>query len=839
MKNTDHLKKRLTTMNMQSIWRRGSLAAMVLLSLGFPSSVIAQPFLVESGHPRAQIVIAEQPPRMVELAAEELQMHIEKMSGATLPIVAGDASEHPVSIYVGRSSHTDRLGISDEGLKDGAFRMRSGENWLVLLGNDEEFKPEDFEPTAPPNAQPPGGEITWEALTDGMWADPLGSSTRPYNNRMDIWAQDNRGSLNAVYQFLRDHGVAWYMPGELGTVIPEKATLPLPQVDRLVRPDFGLRLAHSMSNTLFSQSRDDLLWMLRLGLNAETEEIGPWAGLGHGMVRFQARDKLKQAHPEFYAIWNGQRMTEGGGKPCLSAPGMVEAHAQYVRAVFDIYPNVNMVSIMPQDGYARVCECEFCEGKGTPERGWHGGMSDYVWHHVNRVAQEVYKTHPDKLVSCFAYGTYLLPPTGVDKLSPNLVVGLVHGRSGEWRDTQTRENAEQIRQQWLDMSSHDLLIWEHYIFTHRGVIWPAYFPHQISENLRRMKGRSFGELVEVAWGPFDERGHALHTPAFNHLNSYITARLYWDVEQDVDQLLHTYYNRFYGPAAEQMKRFIEYAEVNWHDMQGNAETVQEAMSLFNEAKERVKADSVYGRRIAQLDDYLQSLANLSEQLARGRQNVPTARAYRRARPNITLDGQFKESAWDGTLAYPLREIQTGRQPAVPTTFRAIWDDGQDGDPGSGSIYFAIRCEEPDMDALNVTAEQADDPRIWNGDCIELLIETQSHSYYQIAIAPNGTVTDVDRKGKMINLDWDSGIEVAAYRDEDGWQLEVRVPVPGGDTVVDPLHDLVGKRPLDSYPWYINVCRQRIRETDAELSAFSPTSKAAFHDIMKFGKLRVR
>jgi hypothetical protein len=50
---------------------------------------------------------------------------------------------------------------------------------------------------------------------------------------------------------------------------------------------------------------------------------------------------------------------------------------------------------------------------------------------------------------------------------------------------------------------------------------------------------------------------------------------------------------------------------------------------------------------------------------------------------------------------------------------------------------------------------------------------------------------------------------------------------------DPLHQVIGRKPTQSLPWHINVCRQRIREDGAEHSAFSPTGTGGFHEPMKF------
>ena len=76
----------------------------------------ADAFLVRSGKPNAEIVIAENPPRTTRLAAQELQTYLRKISKAQLRIVTDPSGKVPVTVYVGRSAHTDRLGVSAAGL---------------------------------------------------------------------------------------------------------------------------------------------------------------------------------------------------------------------------------------------------------------------------------------------------------------------------------------------------------------------------------------------------------------------------------------------------------------------------------------------------------------------------------------------------------------------------------------------------------------------------------------------------------------------------------------------------------------------------------------------------
>jgi len=192
-----------------------------------------------------------------------------------------------------------------------------------------------------------------------------------------------------------------------------------------------------------------------------------------------------------------------------------------------------------------------------------------------------------------------------------------------------------------------------------------------------------------------------------------------------------------------------------------------------------------------------------------------------------IDGKLDEEAW--TNAFPsatvrLRELQTGRQPTFGTTVKSAWL-GND-------LYFAIRCDEHRGEKLNIGTTKKEDSALWYGDAIEVLIETESHSYHQIAISPSGAVVDSDRGAARDKwFSWDSNAEVVTHIADDHWIIEMRLPITQDEN--DPLHQVIGRKPNKSLPWHINICRQRIREDGAEYSAFSPTGTEGFHDVMKF------
>ncbi len=808
----------------------GMLWAAMLGMFCLPTA-FGQSFIIRESKPCAEIIIAEQPPRMVKLAAEDLQTYIEQITGAKLPITTAPGQDVPVQIYVGKSPFTDKLGVTDVGLKYGAFRMVSGDKYLVLLGHDSDFTP--MQPYLRNYGDIPRLMAEWDKVTGEKWGFPLSNLYKQYNGDLKIWEKDERGSFNAVCEFLRMQGVRWYLPGKLGEIVPKKGTIELPRIDKTVRPDFALRYPYQAFHMFAHEqaTRDEVLWQLRLGLNQAPDLIGDFEmSLGHGITPVHARDEVKQAHPEYYALFNGKRdtTTYGEGRPCLSSQGLFEENVKYVRKMFDLY-DAPMVSVMPQDGYSSACECPLCAGKSTPERGWSGQISDYVWDYVNRVAIEVYKTHPNKKISCLAYGTYALPPTKIAKLSPNLAVGIAQARI-HFHDPEKQRQFEQLRKAWLDkMPGNDkqLWTWEYYLYGRPGVptvYMPVVFPHTIARDLRSLKGVSMGDFIEV----YRDQKVGISDLATSHLNIYVTSRLWWDADQDIDALLEEYYTLYYGPAREEMKAFLQYAEANFMDMGKKAEKIQKVFDLLGKAQQKAPPDSVYAQRIALIADYIKPMKDLQAQLGKGRENVPEARAIIHDGAKLTIDGRLDEEAWQGLAAYGLSELQTGRVPVFKTSFKALWI----GD----SLYLGITCEDVDTKRLDPQAKKRDDMSVFNGDCVEIELETQNHSYYQFAVSPAGTLVDLDREDGLNPL-WTSGAEVATQIGEKSWTIEIRIPVAApNQTEIDALNGVSGRKPTEAYPWYVNVCRQRIRENDAELSAFSPTGKEDFHVLSKFAKL---
>ncbi|MEM1295363.1 MAG: DUF4838 domain-containing protein, partial [Verrucomicrobiota bacterium] len=671
------------------------LPLLCFLVLLFVDQVAADPFLVRDGAPQAEIIIATNPQRSARLAAAELQTYIVKISGARLPIATTPSTEVPVQIYVGKSEPASSVGVTAEGLQYGAYRIASGENWLGLIGDDTDFVPR--EPWARNNGERSSGKLQkeWEDLigepfgvpNGGMYKNrarlpggigkPDGAPTAP-NEILEIWGYDERGSFNAVCGFLRSLGVRWYLPGELGEIVPQRTSIPLPKIDEVVWPDFDVRRFNVRFGSASEATRK---WMMRLGVR------DPYGLMvAHGMHTMTGTDAVRREHPTWFAIYGGKVDNQSGKRLnhlCYSNQELFDATVRWARAQFDVY-DYDTVSIMPPDAYISICQGESCEGKQIEEMGSRGKLSNHVWDFVNRVAKEVGKTHPDKAIVCCAYGANTNPPTNIEKLEPNVQVVIVGGRRPRNNLPDQREPIRQLRAGWEAKTQNSIMIFENYPFTDRGFYLPAFVPKTIGESINATKGISSGEDIWLSMG----RDFDTIDIGFNHVQVYFTSRMYWGgKDQSVVEMLDEYCNLFYGPAGSQMRTFFDYCEDHWQDMEKDKEKVDAALELFASAKSLTSPDSVYGRRLGLIDTFLETLRSKSSLLGQKRGPLPQLRMVRDA-SGIVIDGKLDDDYWSNILSTStgsLRELQTGRLPIYGTSVKTGWD--------RDNLYFAIRCDE--------------------------------------------------------------------------------------------------------------------------------------------------
>jgi hypothetical protein len=545
---------------------------------------ISQKTIVADKKANAIIILMPDAPDSVKFAANEFQNYINQVTNVIIPIQNQPGTDKTViNIFIGQSEYTKQLGINIDNLKTDGFRIVAKDNWLVIAGRDY------------------AGAPIYGAVNPWQYNEV-------YSPKLKIGAFGETGTLYGVYEFLYQNcGIRWYMPGPIGTVVSLKDKLEISDLDITKSPDYEYRYPWLCN---FSETDDEPLWFRRAGFGAAAP-----IQINHSFVKML---KYKDSHPEFFALIDGKRDFTNlstafpDGNLCLSNRGLHKQWVEDICKYFDEHPEQQLYSVAPNDGMLRICDCNECQAQIDLQAGEKGKFSNYVWTFLDKVAQEVAKKYPNKYIGCFAYENYKVPPTCIEKLSPNVAVMICKSRASYYDKAKWEKDNLQIKE-WRKKASV-LYIWEYYLQS--WLPWrdlPIPFPHIISDDLKGLKGLSRGEFIEAESWESDGLPNKMNFPGMQHLNLYVTARMYWDTSLNVDNLLEEYFKLFYGSAEKEMKSFWLTAEKYWMNQGKNEkvigfgggdpmkiytkEHVETLAGFLNSAKSKTLPDSIYRKRI--------------------------------------------------------------------------------------------------------------------------------------------------------------------------------------------------------------------------------------------------
>ncbi len=523
----------------------GPWIGIVLMLVSWQGRALGEEFvLTRDGRPAATIVTAAAATDVAAFAAQELQYHIRKISGAILPIKSDADKIDGPRILVGASAATERLGLKPEQLDEQEYVIHFADDALVLMGKD-----------AP----------TRDAIQKAKnWAASAGKIRIP----PPAW-DDEQATSYAVHDFLeRCCDVRWYGPGELEMVLPHRATLVVQPREVRRAPAFVYRRPYGPGRIIRSlwnkPSRKDvdLFWArLRIG--------GEKYACNHSLYGYYDRFWEKTAeHPAVFEIahhdWFAEGYPKGSrgaykGMPpqmCYSNQGLVDqvvadadAYFSGAGAKYRAQAAGRYFAVVPMDNH-RWCKCSACQAQLTGnENADHIASSaiasDYWFGFVNKVAGEVATTHPDKFISTLAYSSYAYPPRKAP-LAPNVTVQLcLHVRN--WWAPSVKENDLRYYRAWVsEGKNRPLYVWLYYCY-----------PEEIANRWKYHCFPGFGAHTidrQIKMFARDGIRGAFLNGVGEQVDAYVTFKLLDDPSLDVDAVLNEFFTRYYGAAAEPMKR---------------------------------------------------------------------------------------------------------------------------------------------------------------------------------------------------------------------------------------------------------------------------------------------
>jgi hypothetical protein len=530
--------------------------------------------LTRDGNPASVIVVAATPTRAAQLAAAELQEHIRKITGAILPVEQMSGVECRVSngvtrILVGESAATRSLGLKSADFGSQEYLVRFTPDALVLMGRDAEDR----------------GRLDY-GNSDGL--------TLPNG-------YEEQGTCYAVYDFLeRQCGVRWYLPTDLGTVFSPTGTLTVTGSERRRTPWMEVRAAglesapggevaggyHRFPGDLIGliygkdsgllSWREHVLFARRLRHGGALRSLGGHSFYGY-YARFWDKDKpdnrfFEAYHPEYFA--QGYE-----GRPpqmCYTSEALVQQTVKDARTFFDgkwrglpgnndEWPGQDYFPVGAQDTCS-WCLCPACTAMLT------NGVNEYFYAFVNRLAREVRKTHPGKMLSALDYNQYTLPPR-LEKLEPNVAITMVLNPRRLWNTLEWAQYRKVMDAWYADRPQRPRYLWMHYLFPvsvasyanpypyiDKPPAWypfPGFFAHHVVEQMSLYHDLGFrGMTIETSIAPPSCQRLWL----WDQLELYMTFQLAFDPDQDGNRLIDEFFERFYGAAAAPMRTFYGMVE---------------------------------------------------------------------------------------------------------------------------------------------------------------------------------------------------------------------------------------------------------------------------------------
>lgn len=351
----------------------------------------------------------------------------------------------------------------------------------------------------------------------------------PNERTLTICGPTEWGTEFGVCEFLeRWVGVRWLLPGEDGTDTPRTTTIAIQPETVRAEPAFFSRLFSGL------RGEPQAAWARRNRMHGRVS-------FHHNLINLLSPETYTQSHPEFFPIRAGQTErflpstnTTHGWQPCFTAPGLVEETVRQVNAVFAQNPEVTSCSLGTNDS-SGYCACPACLARISGEKNFLGRVdySDLYFDWANHVIDGVLKEHPDKVFGCLAYSEVAAPPKQVS-VHPRLIPYMTYDRM-KWVDPELRAVGEEATRAWHAKSP--VLGWYDYIYGSPYCLPRVWF-HHMADYYRFGYANGVRALYAEAYPNWGE-GPKL----------YVSLKLQWNPEADVDALLNEWYERCVGPEA--------------------------------------------------------------------------------------------------------------------------------------------------------------------------------------------------------------------------------------------------------------------------------------------------
>ena len=565
-----------------------------LLSLA-TGALQAEDFMLvdlDSGIKPAHLILFADAPPMTRAATAELADYLERICGIRPEVLEGNLKEIPKrAIWIGFQPVLKKV------FPDTDFDFKHPEEILLATQGSHLII---------------AGRDRWEPdhlIVEGIDKEIVGR-------------QQEYGTINAIYTFLQDHlSVRWLWPGALGEDVPQRKKVVLKPFETRYHPQVRARGGafnfSMLSNKGYGRAHD---WTRRQRL--QLSSLGSEGG--HAFADWWER--FHETQPELFALQpDGTR--SGFPNPrtvklCQSNPAVWKQWLADVEAKLKKDPTLTEFNGSPNDGWSSGhCVCEKCRAWDHPEgepRVMHWdhynetrpALSDRHVTFANHLAEELEKRYPeqDYQVLMLSYGHSRPAPIAARPAENVIMVSVAnfYGRTNlvDRGSTWGTSHRDQLKA-WGKLAPQ--VMWRPNTGSPAG--WQQGLPDvSINQTIKDIKfaadNHCIGIYIDAVWEHWATQG-----PQY-----YVMAQLFWNPQQDGQAILKDYYQRGFGPAADDVCEYfetIEQARKAYVEKYGygagtfnlprlfSAELLKQSQSQLDQAADKVKDSPViFQKRVA-------------------------------------------------------------------------------------------------------------------------------------------------------------------------------------------------------------------------------------------------
>ncbi|HPM81387.1 MAG TPA: DUF4838 domain-containing protein [Candidatus Anammoximicrobium sp.] len=504
--------------------------------------------LADGGQSAYRIVVADEASPSTRHAAEELQMFLQQMSGAKLPIVSDREPLGAQEIVLGENAHLRQLGLQID---------------LPALGRE-------------------------------------GYVIRTAGQQLVIAGGAQRGNLYGVYGLLEDHlGCRWFAPDV--SRIPKTPRLAIGPIDERKVPVLEYREP-------FTFDCFDGDWCARNRMNSSSGRLEEKHGgkimfapgfFCHTFASLVPPDKYFKEHPEYFSLVGGKRQ-DGYAQLCCTNEDVIRLCTEGILKGMKAHPEAFVFSVSQND-VDKHCECDRCQALARQE----DSQIAPVLALVNRVAEAAEKDFPDKAVETLAYQWTRRPPKTM-RPRPNVIIRLCSieccfAHPLEKCDSPANRAFCRDLEGWSKLSNR-LWVWD-YVTDFSHYLMP--FPNQ---RVRDDNIRLF--VRNNVKGIFEQDTYNSPHSELAALGGYLTAKYLWNPDYDENTAMTEFLDAYYGPAAKPIRDYLDlihdYVEKNhihvviWAPPTSahvTDELLTEADRLWQEAERLAGSDAAVLKRV--------------------------------------------------------------------------------------------------------------------------------------------------------------------------------------------------------------------------------------------------